>query len=278
MREQLIAYLLDDLSAEERCQIEARIQQDPHWKRELDQLKSCFEECAVGSNDASHPPQDLALRTCHLVQVSSPTGAEPTDRISPVLPQTPEPDAPVFTSGRDLPGILGRWSMIDYAITGGILATLVMFLLPGLHQSREASRRLTCKNNLQQVGEYLVEYATLNGGELPHVAPHENAGIFTLKLIRNGQVSRQQLGERLVCPSSPMAEKIFSGMAEPCIPTVEQLALAQKLAKAKPQKLVIILRDMSGSYAYRLGYDEKGVYHHIKLTERNDSARTDLGF
>ena len=68
MRERLIAYLLNDLSAEERIQVEASLQQDPQWQQELERLKSCIEECENESDDAANPPGDLTTRTCCLIQ------------------------------------------------------------------------------------------------------------------------------------------------------------------------------------------------------------------
>jgi hypothetical protein len=73
------------------------------------------------------------------------------------------------------------------------------------------------------------------------------------------------LANLLVCPSSPLAEEVFLDKTVICVPTARQLALAG------PQKLLVIQRRMAGSYAYRLGYFERGSYHHIRFTGRGDS-------
>ena len=277
MKERLIAYLLNDLSADERIQVEASLQQDPQWQQELERLKSCIEECENESDDAANPPGDLTTRTCCLIQHVNRRGAEWADqtdlkdpmaqaRKRDVLLQAHGEFGPQAFAPESAPRDLGhRWSLIDLTVAGGILATLVMLLLPALHQSREASRRLLCKNNLRTIGQALILYAEQHRRDLPAVAPQENAGIFAVKLITSGMIDRHQLAELLVCPSSPLAEEVFTGKTEICVPT------AQQLARVEPQKLLVIQRHMSGSYAYRLGYFERGSYHHIRFTGRGDS-------
>jgi type II secretory pathway pseudopilin PulG len=158
-----------------------------------------------------------------------------------------------------------RWSLIDLMVAGGILATLAMLLLPALHQGREVSRRLACKNNLRAIGQALIHYAEQNRQGLPHVAPWENAGIFADKLATSGMIDRNQLAALLVCPSSPLAEEIFSGRLEIWIPTARQLEMAT------PHKRLVIRRRMGGSYAYRLGYYDRGTYRPVRFAGRSDS-------
>jgi type II secretory pathway pseudopilin PulG len=256
MREQLIAYLLNGLSTEERLQVEESLRQDPGWQQELERLKTCLGNCEHDSDDGANPPEDLTTRTCCLIQDAERQGANRVDGEHGPLTLAPA-NAPCG-SGQ-------RWSLIDLTVAGGILATLAMVLLPALNQSREASRRLACKNNLRTIGQALIRYAEQNRQGLPHVAPQENAGIFTVKLTTSGIITPHQLSEQLVCPSSPLAEEVFSGKAEICVPT------AQQLASAKPRRRLVILRGMAGSYAYPLGYVDQGIYHHIRFTGRSDS-------
>ncbi len=281
MRERLIAYLLNDLSEDERIQVEASLWQDPQWQQELERLKSCIEACENETDDDANPPEDLTTRTCCLVRGANGQGANGQgangrdgnfcDQVTQPQQQDvfPRPNGefePRTLAAEYAPCDSGRhWSLLDLAVAGGILATLAMLLLPALHQNREASRQLTCQNNLRAIGQVLILYADQHRRDLPHVAPHENAGIFAVKLIASGMIDRHQLAEWLLCPSSPLAEKVFSGKIKFYVPTTRQLALAG------PHKRPVIQQTMSGSYAYPLGYVQQNIYYNIPFTGRGDS-------
>jgi len=272
MRERLIAYLLNDLSTDERIQVEILLRRDSSLRQEYEWLKSCFEECENVADDDTQLPEDLTTRTCCLIQNAS---CRDADQVAPMadsrngdrsLQRNGEYEPPSLMPGYDArcgPG--QRWSLLDLTVAGGILATLAMLLLPALHQGREASRRLTGQNNLRAIGQALIRYAEQHRRDLPRIGPEENAGIFAVRLARSGMIDSQQLAKLLVCPSSPLAEEIFTGRAEIRIPT------ARQLARANPQKLLLIRRRMGGSYAYRLGYFHQGAYHDIPFTGRSDS-------
>ena len=135
-----------------------------------------------------------------------------------------------------------------------------MLVLPALHQSREASRRLTCQNNLRGLGSALAEYAERFGGELPQVHAGENAGIFVIELADRGILAREQLVKLLVCPSTPLAEDVFTGKVVMRVPTRDELATASEKA------LQQLREQMSGNLAYRIGYlNAQGEYRHIKF-------------
>ncbi len=252
MRELLIAYLLKDLSEEERLGVEESLRQDPLWQQELARLQTCLGYCEDASDNEVNPPGDLTTRTCCFIQNVSRLGTDPSYRETLLQERAP----------CDLGH---RWSLMDLTVAGGILATLAMLLLPALHQGREASRRLACKNNLRAIGQALILYAEQNRQGLPHVASRENAGSFTVKLATSGMIDRSQLAALLVCPSSPLAEEIFSGRLEIYIPTARQLEMAT------PHKRLVIRRRMGGSYAYRLGYYDQGTYRPVRFAGRSDS-------
>lgn len=267
MREQLIAYLLNDLSADERFQVEECLRQDPLWQQELERLTTCLQDDENDAEAVTNPPQDLTLRTCYLVQNTQRPSADQQLPVAHSLPANSDLEPAIF-SPKNVPLNTGHhWSLLDLTIAAGILATLAMVLLPALLTSRESARRVVCKNNLHDIGRALLQYAYTgqDHGRLPQIAPHENAGSYTMKLVSSGMIEPRSLAESSLCPSSPLAEEVYAGKSNIFVPTDLQLA------KAKPAMRLIIRKRMSGSYAYRLGHYVRGIYYYIRFTERSDS-------
>jgi hypothetical protein len=247
MRDELIAYLLDDLSSEERQRIEDRLVNDPIWKNELERLRECVKDYAADPN-LCRPPSDLVNRTCRFVHNNA-----------QVEPAT-------LTEAQDAPVGNKRWSLLDLAVTATVLIAVGSLLFPALRSSRESARQVDCQNKLYHLGIALVEYADRFGDGTPHVNADENAGIFVVKLADSGVIERLQLSELLVCPSSSLAKKIFAGQTRIQIPTQAKLKLMSE------EMLARIRQHMAGSYAYRLGYrDQAGNYHQVRFMRLNTS-------
>ncbi len=264
MREQLLAYLLDDLSAEERRSVEEQLKQDPQWRQELDRLRTCLNCSGAASADTDDantvkPPADLTTRTCCLVQNAN--TRQNTDSAGATHGQT----VVAITPETSTCGQKRRWSVADLAVAFGVLATIGMLLLPAINRSRESSRRVACQNNMKQLGSALVHYAEQHRQGLPRVKLNEHAGIFVLKLGDSGMIDRPRLARLVVCPSSPLADKVFTKTIVIRVPTRSQFeATTGRL-------LVKMRRQMGGSYAYRLGYFEHGTYHYVKYVGRSDA-------
>ena len=63
MRELLIRYLLGELDADERRDVQSRLQSSPELQRELAQLRTCFAANLDDELFAPDPPSGLAART-----------------------------------------------------------------------------------------------------------------------------------------------------------------------------------------------------------------------
>jgi len=257
MRDKLLAYLLGDLGPEERQRIVDRIESDPIWQRELKLLESCLEAHEADPHSASQPT-DLVDRTCSLVRqsASNSIATPPGTQVVPVS----------LTESRDRVASLQSWSLADLAVGAGVLLVLGMLLFPALRESRDAARRVKCQDNLKNLGTALVEYAEKSNQGLPHVDLGENAGSFVIDLAESQLLTREQLVELLVCPSSPLADEVFAGMVVIRIPTPQALRTAQE------KSLDTLLKFMAGSYAYRFGYhDQSGQYRQVKFEGRSDA-------
>jgi len=257
MRDKLLAYLLGDLGPEERQRIVDRIENDPIWQQELELLESCLEAREADPHSANQPT-DLVDRTCSLVRQSASNGIS-TPSEAQVVPTS-------LTESRDRLASLPSWSLADLTIGGGVLLVLGMLLFPALRESRDAARHVKCQDNLKNLGTALVEYAENSNRGLPHVDLGENAGSFVVDLAESRILTREQLGDLLVCPSSPLADEVFAGNVVIRIPTPQALQTAQEKSLATLRKF------MSGSYAYRFGYfDRSGRYRQVKFEGRSDA-------
>jgi len=257
MRDKLLAYLLGDLLPKERLEIDEHLKNDPNWQRELKLLKSCLEAQETDSTSANQPT-DLVRRTCSFVQ-----HAASQNRLTPA--QTP-PACASLSESCDRLVALKNWSLADLTVGAAVLFVLGMLIFPALRENRDAARRVKCQSNLMTLGTALAEYAEKPNRGLPSVDLGENAGSFAVDLAESQLLSRKQLVELLVCPSSPLADEVFAGTVVIRIPTPKELQTASA------DSLAVLRKFMSGSYAYRFGYfDPNGRYCQVKFEGRSDA-------
>jgi hypothetical protein len=256
MTDELVAYLLDDLCPERRAEVERRLASDPAWQREFDRLKECFASNDDPAKCLDEPPQDLVTRTCRCVQTSDEARRHPKERGTAVA---------AFSSPLALGGGGSHWSVADMAVAGGVLAVLGMLMLPALRESRDASRRITCQNNLNTLAAGLFDFQDNHGGWLPTSSPDQPAGLYSVALAEKGGLDRGELSHLLVCPESELADKISRGETVVYIPTNAELARLEGAQRAR------LIRNLGGIYAYRVGYrDKQSAYRQVKYT--GDSA------
>lgn len=259
MTDELVAYLLDDLCPDRRAEVEQRLRHDAAWRRELERLQQCLAATDDDSSaDAAHcdqraaldePPRDLVKRTCCYVERACDAATSPLSGAAALLA------SPTHDCGR--PG----WSLTDFAVGGGVLLALGMLMMPALRESRDASRRLVCQDNLRALASRLGDYADGHARQLPAINPGQTAGRYAMALARSGLINPIQLAQYRVCPDSDYAEEIAAGRAPLRIPTQAEIDAA------RGEQLAQMLQWMGGSYAFILGYrDERGVYHQIPFT------------
>ena len=269
MRQKLLDYLMDALEDGDRQRVEKALRSDPTLQQELETLRESLEPLDVYRGDFD-PPDGLADATCQLVaehrtRNETATAASPT--VSPsAVPSTARAarlsspaaqlaEVPRLTEAPEPPARRSRWTFSDLSVAGGVLIAAGLLLVPAIDQSRSASHRTTCQNNLSEVGRAAIEYSGLHElGYFPEIAADGNlaaAGVFPVRLLDAGLLSSPR---QLVCPTSRLAHHLAQGGQLPATPSLDELR------KAKGKQLLRYHLTMGGDYAYPLGNMENEAF------------------
>jgi hypothetical protein len=133
-----------------------------------------------------------------------------------------------------------RWA--DFAVAASILVAGVLTLLPAIQRSRERMNQAGCVFNLQQLGNSLAQYATLQAS-LPYPPAHRadtHAGMFAVMLHDAGVLRDMSV---LDCPCNGPCPHIKQELA-----SFEQV---DHIRKTDPDQYGRMLR---WDYAYNVGY------------------------
>src|SRR4051794_14039913 len=240
MREQLIRYLLGELDADERRDLQSRLKSSPELRAELEQLRSCFAASQDEDLYAPDAPTGLAARTAGRV-------ADSGDFSNSVAGRT---DSQLAHAGDSQGGILG-WSLADLTVAGGVMLAVSMLIFPALRNSLDGTRRTICQNHQRQMWFLVADYAQTHGGQIPKVLPNEYAGSFVIQLLRGDYMPPEELANILKCPGAPGARGFTIVLpTSEAIRAMSSAQLAHEAAKASP------------FYNYRLPYQINGKYYY----------------
>jgi len=247
-REQLLGQLLGALEEDEQTALDAQLQRDPEFRKELALLRNRLDLLAPYRVEFD-PPPGLAQRTCQFVAVHipSPAPAETSKRLRPAV--TP-------------PSWVGRMTKLDMAMAATVLVAATLLIFPAIQNGRFSARRAACQDNLRELGSALTQYSQTNGGYFPKVPAQGNlatAGIYAPVLFQNKLITDVN---RVVCPDSRLAAQRNSFR----IPTYKELELTS------PAKIVDLRPTLGGSYGYNLGYTRDGMYYPTKNLYRDKFA------
>lgn len=266
MTDDLIAYLMDDLSPERRAEVDAKLQSDVVWRWELDRLRECMaasddvESCAAASAaapdplEASHvdlePPVDLVKKTCCFVEDSA-SGKYKVQK-KPCKKKAAFSAAACESTGRS-------WSLADVTVGAGVLLIVTALVMPAVQQSRDTARDNLCASNMKSL--YTVFDAAWNrGGSQPTLASNEPTAMFIVDMIDAGLMTADDAAQVLTCPNSPQAQR----KSQPGV--VTRFPSREELASLPNPELVKVIDQMHISYALPLGYrDANGQYRQATL-------------
>jgi prepilin-type N-terminal cleavage/methylation domain-containing protein/prepilin-type processing-associated H-X9-DG protein len=98
----------------------------------------------------------------------------------------------------------GAFTLIELLVVIAIIAILASMLLPALSQAKEAGRRISCANDMRQLGLSAMMYADENDGGFP---PRLASSPRWPELLRSGYLDFRIL----VCPSDGPDPKTAGG-------------------------------------------------------------------
>ncbi len=82
----------------------------------------------------------------------------------------------------------GGFTLIELLVVISIIAVLASLILPGVQNAREAARRITCLNNMKNVGLATLNYATTNNGDFPPLVGRDD--YFTVAAVTDTAKTR----------------------------------------------------------------------------------------
>jgi hypothetical protein len=244
---------LGELEPEEHDEVQRRLAESPELRKELSQLRACF-AASCHDEPTTEPPRGLAERVTERVTCFDGDEESLESRRAMAIAAVTDPPA----------GALG-WSLADLAVAGGVMLAVSMLLFPALRESRDGTRRNVCASNQQQLW-FIVKGYEQNRGYFPPVEPHENAGIFAVKLVDGDYISADDLAILLTCPGAPVADQIRRNEYKIQIPMVAQLK------SMSPSELAEAKRRMSPMIAYRFGYFVGPRYCYVRNERQSYSA------
>lgn len=269
MTDDLIAYLMDDLSPERRAEVDAKLETDVVWRWELQRLRECM---ATDGGDASscgdaaptppesaasalaainessihdskvdvEPPRDLVKKTCCFVEDSA-SGKFKVEKKRCSKKQA------AFTA--EAAGACKRsWSLADVTVAGGVGLILAALILPAVQSGRAAARTDLCANNMRGLGMGYENYAIRHGGYMPAVNRGEPAIFSLTRMVDAGILTNDEAFTISACPDSREAQERFEDGALSRLPSTMELTSATGI------QLLKLLALANVSYATPVGY------------------------
>lgn len=141
-----------------------------------------------------------------------------------------------------------RWA--DFAVAASIFVAGVLTLMPAIQRSRERMNQAGCVFNLQQLGNSLAQYASLQPF-LPHPPAHRadtHAGMFAVMLHDAGVLPDVSV---LDCPCNG---KCLTGMKE-----LASYETVEHIRQTDPERYS---RMLCWDYAYNVGYRHASGHLH----------------
>ena len=242
--EDLISYLLDDASLQQRKRIETCLAEDEDLRARLSELRMVLGQLNSIQRSYEPPPDLLASTMARIDEVSKDADShQPTAAHASVqLPSSHD-----VTSERRV-----RRTTWDSMALITCSAVLFCLFIPTVLRARFESRRAQCSYRLGYLGRGLVDLALIDPQQrfqaVTMQGPESFAGIFAVRLCDVGLLNSPS---QLSCVS-----------LEGCRPMRRSLQFIPTMSQLKTYdapKLELCRNEAGGDYAYCLGVVEDGM-------------------
>jgi len=231
----LVGYLLNVLDPDSHQEVENYLREHPEAQRRLELLRRGIEPLAADAGEVEAPAGLVTRTLAHIA----------ADRCRK-LPAAPEPGP----TQRTIPGRFW-WRRADVLVAAGILLAIAALVPTAVVSLWPRDQVLACQENMHRFHNALVSYSKTHDGDFPRVEPrppHNVAGIFVPMLQDAGVL---QADASVTCPAR--------GAARSCATSLSEL---DALWKESPGKFQNAADQLSGCYAYTLGYCDADGHHH----------------
>lgn len=238
----LLGYLLGALDAAEREEIERALESDLELREQLEDLRASLRPVDQASTPFE-PSGSLFERTCNVVGGDDAVSAR---------------DRRWFFREQISYEHRSGFSRADLIVLAGVLVAMTWIFFPAIANSRFMAERMSCEDNLREIGVALWSYTDTRPDrrfpEIPKDGNRSFAGVFAPMLRETNMLVQHR---RWLCPSARSADLI--GWQMPTLAEIDQAGAAE---------LTLLKSRASGSYGYNLGVIEDGVYR----ARRNQGA------
>lgn len=282
MREDLFGYLLGALEPHEAERVEAWLRDDPQAQTELELARNAIEAMSQSLDEDAPTGAELELPSGLTGQTLSAIfdDAIDSDRVDEkVCDQSHQGDQNSLveaSSSLPLEASLSpvnrrsgaRSNVLNWLFAAGSIAAAVALVLPAVVRVREDSRRLACQDQMQQLGNAMVQFVNYSPqNRLPEIASQGTeafAGMYAVRLADSGLLRDPSLRW---CPSVGRPDTSDYRFSNPL-----RLASAEQLEVMDVNQLNEIQRSSGGHYAYSLGVLSKGEYQSPRYEGRASFA------
>ncbi len=239
MDENLLGYLLGALDGPEHEEIRKQLDAEPQLRARLAEWEARLAPLER-ERWQYEPPEGLATATCEMVARRASQVTLGSGRISPSRSAMSEWN----------PRKHG-WELVDMVVAAGIFLAAAMLFFPAIANSRQQARQLACANKLRAAAFAFSAYSDRSSGVLPYIPTQGKTGVagyYGPLLMESGNLASHA---SVLCPSSSLAA---TSRNEFSIPVTDQIRAASGEA------LEYLQQTMGGSYAYSMGYRDRGAY------------------